>query len=963
MTINKKLNKRKKFSKSKNVKKTRKEIRKENRKQKKSKRNEYYMKKKGKSNEHDEKNGSVKNTEQKNKKAPIEINAIDMVTKQRKKEEKEKQKLKKQMQKQRTKQLLEANESEDKIIKKLEKQLKLNKKKSSDSITKSFAGDGLDYILEMCDSETRKTVASAHKSLSQQDIEAEFENDLMAVDRYQTSLSTIYEESEESYEEYNQESDDDVDVSSLTQPKDNDSEHESNPELGQLPGESDSASDDELEPKKKKQKLKKKKNQTNYDSDDESKSKKKKQKLKKTKNQTNYDSDEESKPKKKKQKLKKTKNQTNYDSYDEDEINSESNKNEDFFDSDGSDHEVNKRNLKNKKSSKSDSDDEWKLEKKKLKLKKKKNNKNTNKNYDSNESDSDELIPNDSSHENSESETKDEAPNEWEDIYGRKRDREGNIISQKSAYVPPALRNEPSDKEKTAILRLKREMKGLMNRVTVSNMISVSQQMENLYNRGDHSRHNLNNTFCDLINDAIIQSVITPIRIIIDYAILIAILHANIDTEIGAIYLEKIIQKYDQTLKNGIDDGNKELDNIVHIISVLYNLKVIHCTMIHDILRNLITNGLTERNLECILLMLKTVGPVLRKDDLVLMKATLECINDTINSPPEDIKKKQSSRLKYLVDVVTSIKNNNFMKIPNYSPDDVPQMRQVLRTALRPGNQVVQLNISLDDLLNVNKRGKWWIVGSAWTGINDDENSKKERLNENTSNTDHEITENDRLLKLAKKFRMNTDSRKRIFVTLMGANDCDEAYERLLRLGLSHGQEQDIMNVILLGCLHEQTFNQYYSVLALKFCDYDRKYKIFLRNSLWDKFNELDDWPVQKIHNLALFLVQMFLNNGLTVSVLKTINLSDLNVPLLRFLRATLLGILIVEDTDIVARIWSRAGDDMKFKDALRIFIEQFLLRANVLNGLKPDKRGLLESRGRIALKLLQRDRRNGFSL
>lgn len=73
---------------------------------------------------------------------------------------------------------------------------------------------------------------------------------------------------------------------------------------------------------------------------------------------------------------------------------------------------------------------------------------------------------------------------------------------------------------------------------------------------------------------------------------------------------------------------------------------------------------------------------------------------------------------------------------------------------------------------------------------------------------------------------MNTDSRKRIFVTLMGANDCDEAYERLLRLGLSRGQEQDIMNVLLLGCLHEKTFNQYYSVLALKFCDYDRKYKV-----------------------------------------------------------------------------------------------------------------------------------------
>lgn len=47
------------------------------------------------------------------------------------------------MHKQRTKQLLNANIDEDRNIRQLEKQLKLNKRKSK-SVPKSFAEDGLD---------------------------------------------------------------------------------------------------------------------------------------------------------------------------------------------------------------------------------------------------------------------------------------------------------------------------------------------------------------------------------------------------------------------------------------------------------------------------------------------------------------------------------------------------------------------------------------------------------------------------------------------------------------------------------------------------------------------------------------------------------------------------------------------------------------------------------------------------
>lgn len=64
----------------------------------------------------------------------------------RKEDFKVQKKLEKQMMKQRSKQLLYANKEEDKIIRQLEKQLGLNKRKSK-ALPKSFVEEGLDCKL------------------------------------------------------------------------------------------------------------------------------------------------------------------------------------------------------------------------------------------------------------------------------------------------------------------------------------------------------------------------------------------------------------------------------------------------------------------------------------------------------------------------------------------------------------------------------------------------------------------------------------------------------------------------------------------------------------------------------------------------------------------------------------------------------------------------------------------------
>ena len=173
-----------------------------------------------------------------------------------------------------------------------------------------------------------------------------------------------------------------------------------------------------------------------------------------------------------------------------------------------------------------------------------------------------------------------------------------------------------------------------------------------------------------------------------------------------------------------------------------------------------------------------------------------------------------------MLDVLLAIKNNNMSKIPQYDPSHVEHLKKIMKTFLRKGNTVSQFNISLEDLLQVNERGKWWVVGSAWSGNNDLTKAKK------SDKADGKPLFSEKILELARKQRMNTDTRRNIFCILMTAEDYMDAFEKLQHLGLKDQQAREILYVIMDCCLQEKKFNPYYAVLAQKFCDYDRKNQV-----------------------------------------------------------------------------------------------------------------------------------------
>lgn len=163
------------------------------------------------------------------------------------------------------------------------------------------------------------------------------------------------------------------------------------------------------------------------------------------------------------------------------------------------------------------------------------------------------------------------------------------------------------------------------------------------------------------------------------------------------------------------------------------------------------------------LLALKSIGFALRKDDPTALKDLIATLHTKTNEASDELK--NNARLKYMLDVLLAIKNNNVNKIPQYDPSLAEHLRKILKTLLVNGKYVTTLNITLDDLLNADRRGKWWVVGSAWSGNVDDIGGAKPLA----AGKKEQMKFSEQILQLAKKQRMNTDDRRNVFCVLMTA--------------------------------------------------------------------------------------------------------------------------------------------------------------------------------------------------
>ena len=180
------------------------------------------------------------------------------------------------------------------------------------------------------------------------------------------------------------------------------------------------------------------------------------------------------------------------------------------------------------------------------------------------------------------------------------------------------------------------------------------------------------------------------------------------------------------------------------------------------------------------------------------------------------------------------------------------------------------------DLLEAESRGRWWRTGAKWTGrvSTDTDTDRGLHLTDRTTETgvmghdgvretdravtpttttttatasslsSHTVggvvgTEEQRLLRLATKLRMNTSVLKRIFLVVMSSRDAGDALERLQKLDLRGKQDRDVTRVLMECCGHESAYNPYYVHTLVLLSEANRQTKITLQFLYWDFFTSL----------------------------------------------------------------------------------------------------------------------------
>ncbi|XP_073916078.1 nucleolar MIF4G domain-containing protein 1 isoform X3 [Castor canadensis] len=349
-----------------------------------------------------------------------------------------------------------------------------------------------------------------------------------------------------------------------------------------------------------------------------------------------------------------------------------------------------------------------------------------------------------------------------------------NTCESREKYVPPQVRQLEGtvDVHKQEELeRLKKHVKGLINRLSEPNMASISGQLEELYMT--HSRKDMNDTLTAALMGACVTASAMPSRLMMEHVLLVSILHHTVGIEVGACFLEAVVRKFDDVYKSGGE--GKECDNLFTIVAHLYNFHVVQSLLVFDILKKLI-GTFTEKDIELILLMLKNVGSALRKDDPLSLKELITEAQAKASGAGSRLQ--DQTRIRFMLETMLALKNNDMRKIPGYDPEPVEKLRKLQRALVRSAvsGSDTQLRVSWDGVLNADQTGRWWIVGSAWSGTPMIDNSHHALLQKPLAGM-----VSSKMLELARKQRMNTDIRRNIFCTIMMSEDFLDAFEKLLK--------------------------------------------------------------------------------------------------------------------------------------------------------------------------------------
>ncbi|KAI1053423.1 hypothetical protein LB505_012204 [Fusarium chuoi] len=482
-------------------------------------------------------------------------------------------------------------------------------------------------------------------------------------------------------------------------------------------------------------------------------------------------------------------------------------------------------------------------------------------------------------------------------------------------YVPPSLRRAANSEEERKS-RLRKQVQGLINRLTDANILSIVKSVEELY------QNNARGDVTDVITDAIMAQICKPESLPDQFFVLAggfaAAIYRLIGSSFGSVLIRRIVEDfgghYEQASKeqNAESAIQKEASNILTLLSQLYVFEVVTCKIIFDYMERLLSD-LNEINVELLLRICRMAGRMLKQDDQQSLKHVSGVLNQSVSKVGYT---NISARTKFMVETITDLtKGKKKARGLDFTvvSEHVQRMKKrlgELKSQSRRLDGLATMGVGLVDIEGAETRGKWWLVGaSVPTTLLD--KSKKGHVSD-AEMSDHE--DMDIVLpdypKKARAQGLSGTAQIAIFTALMTASNFEHAYRQFVNLRLKK-DEQLALATVLVQCVgSEMQYNPYYALVGGKACLSNSRIRFAIQDRLWKIFRSLGESMFgeapeedesadaermkdeRRITNVAKFYAALVTDGTLNIAILKPLELPEANHWTSMFVQLFILALL-----------------------------------------------------------------------
>jgi nucleolar MIF4G domain-containing protein 1 len=523
-------------------------------------------------------------------------------------------------------------------------------------------------------------------------------------------------------------------------------------------------------------------------------------------------------------------------------------------------------------------------------------------------------------------------------------------------YVPPSMRKAASSDEEL-LKQLRRQLQGQLNRLSEANLVSILHSVQEVYT--NNARQHVTSVLVELLGGLVCDPSVLNDTFLILHAGFAAAVYRTVGTDFGAQLLENIVQAFDK--HHAENTEGKQTLNLLAFLSNLYALQATGCEIVFDYIRMLLDN-FSEANTELLLRVIRISGAQLRQDDPSALKDIVLLLQRSTSKIGEA---NLSVRTKFMIETIHNLKNNRMktgVAASALSAEHMQRMKKTLGT-LKAVKTTEPLRITLADIRDSEKKGKWWLVGASWRDPAKMASSDNTAESKSTPSTSHALpTDQDSdsdspdLSALARSQGMNTDVRRAIFIAIAGAVDYRHAHLRIQKLNLKSKQQLEIPRVLLHCVGAEPVYNHFYTLVATQFCGEHRYWKAyqFALLDIFRRMGEVDaggdgeegtegqeELSVRKIYNLAKMYATLIAEGLLRVTILKPLSgsLADLQPKTKIFVEVLLTTVLVLARKNAAGKVGKGKGKKEEketfFEEEVRETFEQAHAIPEMVLGLK----------------------------